>query len=184
VLGVAHNFDYLNNNAMEFGSTNAQLFLLTHWPVSPKFGIIGELGADAYLMTAINSELAFLAEVPDTSRFREYDYGVGAGARAQLQLRLFGRRFAQAAYRMVYSHTLNGSSGTLNGEEVDTWHVLQALRVGLFSPRWKNFGVGVDFFWYRRDSHFNRTELMDLTQKVRELRAFVTWEVGRGLNVN
>lgn len=184
VLGVAHNFDYVNNNAMEFGSTSATLFLLTHWPVSPKFGIIGELGADGYLMTAINSELAFLAVVPDTSRFREYDYGIGAGARAQLQLRLFGRRFAEASYRLVYSNTLNGSTGTLDGGEVDTWHVLQALRVGLFSPRVKNFGVGVDFFFYRRDSHFNRTELMDLTQKVRELRAFVTWEVGRGIGTN
>jgi hypothetical protein len=184
VLGVAHNFEYINNNAMEFGATSATLFLASRWPVSDKFGIVGELGADGYLMTAINSELAFLAVVPDTSRFREYDYGIGAGVRAQLQLRLFGRRFVEASYRTLYSNTLNGSSGTLEGGTVDTWHILQALRVGMFSPRWKNFGVGVDFLWYRRDSHFNRDELMDLTQKVRELRAFVTWEVGRGIGTN
>ncbi|NIM51576.1 MAG: hypothetical protein GTO22_20405, partial [Gemmatimonadales bacterium] len=165
--------------------TSATLFLATHWPVSSKFGIVGELGADGYLMTAVNSELAFLAVVPDTSRFREYDFGIGAGARAQLQLRLFGRRFAEAAYRMAYSNTLNGSTGTLEGiGEVDTWHILQALRIGLYSPRYKNFGVGADFFWYRRDSHFNRPELMEVTQKVRELRAFVTWEVGRGIGSN
>ena len=69
--------------------------------------------------------------------------------------------------------------------EIDTWHLLHALRVGLLSPRYKNFGVGVDFLLYRRDSHFNNPNLADIVnQKVRELRAFVTWEVGRGIGTH
>ena len=103
IFGFAHNYDFINNNAVEFGGQSVGAFLLTRMVVNDHFDIQLELGGDAYPMSAVNSEFAFLAEVPDTSRLREYDMGIGAGGRVGIHILLNGRTFIDGTYNLVYS---------------------------------------------------------------------------------
>ncbi len=183
VFGVVQDFDYFNNNAMEFGGQSVGAFLLSRWPLSRKFSLGAQLTADAQILGAVNSEFSFLAVVPDTSRLREYDFGVGGGGRAGLHLSWNGRNFIDATYRVVYLNVLNGSKGTLPQiGEIDAWHLLQAIAVRARVPVVRHFGIGGDWTYYLRKSHFQNPNLADVVeQNVRILRLYATWEVGRGI---
>ena len=81
----------------------------------------GEL--QAILLGAVNSEFAFLADVPNQEREREYDYGPGAGARLEGMITVNGTQVVYLGYQVNRLHTLNGGDGN---------HVvhLAALRAG------------------------------------------------------
>ena len=181
IVGVAHNYDFVDNNAVEFGGQSVGGFLMTRFPIDERFAVQLELGADFYPNSAVNSEFAFLAEVPDTSRLREYDMGIGAGARSGLRVLLNGRTFIDGTFNLVYSDALNGSIGTLpETGEIDAWHIIQSFNLAIRVPVYQHFGVGADFEYYRRESNFENSGLTQLVQIARQMRLYLTWEVGRG----
>jgi len=181
IAGFAHNYDFIDNNAVEFGGQSVSAFLLTRIPVDDRFALQLELGGDVYPMAAVNSEFAFLAEVPDTSRLREYDMGYGLGGRSGLRVLLNGRTFIDGTFDLVYSRALNGSVGTLPEiGPIDASHVIQAFTLAVRVPVIQHFGVGVDLEYYRRESNFANPALTTLIQVARQMRVYLTWEVGRG----
>jgi len=179
--GFAHTYEFLTNNAVNFGGQSIGAFLMTRVLVDERWALRLELGADAYPMSAVNSEFAYKAVVPDTARLREYDMGMGFGGRSGLRVLLNGRTFIDGTFNLVYSKAFNGSVGVL--EEfgpIDTWHVIQAFRLGVRVPVFQHFGLGADFQYYRRESNFENDNLSQLVQVVRQARLYLAWEVGRG----
>jgi hypothetical protein len=176
VLGATLNYDYINNQAVEFGGQSVTGTLASIWPLSSRFTLIGQAGADAQVFGAVNSEFAFIVETPGQERLREYDFGVGGGGRLGLGLRLNGREFVNATYRLLYMPALNGAVGTLPQiGDINATHFLQSLLVELKVPVYGHFGVGADFWWYRRQSNMNNANLNDIVQRVQEARVFGSW---------
>jgi len=176
LLGATLNYDYINNQAMEFGGQSVTGTLASVWPLSSKFTLVGQVGADAQIFGAVNSEYAFIVETPGQERLREYDFGMGGGGRVALTLRLKGREFLGASYRLLYMPALNGAVGTLPEiGDINTTHFLQALTAELKVPVYKHFGAGADFMWYRRQSNMHNDNLANIVQRVREARLYGSW---------
>jgi len=175
-LGATMNFDYINNQAIEFGGESVTGTLVSIWPLSSKFSFLAEFGADAQIFGGVNSEYSFIVVTPEQERLREYDFGVGGGGRTRLALRLHGRDFLSVRYRLLFLPALNGGVGTLpEVGDINTTHFLHALAVGLNVPIVKKFGVGADFQWYRRTSNMHNDLLENIVQQVREARLYGTW---------
>lgn len=176
ILGLTLNYDYLNNQAVEFGGQSLTGTLASVWPLSSSFALLAEVGADAQIFGAVNSEFAFIVQTPGQERLREYDFGIGGGGRAAVALRLLGRELLTARYRLLYMPALNGAVGTLPQiGDINAVHLLQALTVGAHVPIVGHFGLGSEFFWYRRKSDMNNAQLQDIVQRVRELRLYGSW---------
>ena len=183
-LGATLNYEYFNNNAFEFGGQSVTGFLRPRWQLSPNLDLIAQFGTDAILMGSVNSEFAFLAPVPPgQTRIREYDMGVGGGGSLGLQLVSRGRPMAQVNYRALYLEVLNGSEGTVQGfGDIDGSHVLQEFGASVRVPVRRTFGLGGDFNYFQRNSMWNNANVSDISQFVRVLKVYATWEVGGGAN--
>ncbi len=178
ILGATLNYDYINNNALEFGGNDVTGSLASIWRLSSKFSLAAELGLVAQIFGAVNSEFAFIVETPGQERLREYDFGVGGGGRAGLTVFWSGREFIKAQYRFLFLHALNGAVGTLPEiGDINADHRLQALVASVNVPVVGKFGLGADFSWYQRRTDNNNDQLQIVTQRVREARLFATWEL-------
>ncbi len=124
----------------------------------------GEL--QGILLGAVNSEFAFLADVPNQEREREYDYGPGAGARLEGLITVNGTQVVYLGYQVNWIHTLNGGDG-------NHFVHLAALRAGV--PIRGTFGLGVDGIVFLRNSFF--TQFTDVTQRVPQLRLYAQFDV-------
>ena len=97
-------FDYVNNNAYEFGGQSFGGALFSRFQPSESVGIRTRLDLSAMLLGAVNSEYAYIVETEEQERLREYDYGPGAGASIE------ARGFPQGTSAARRSRT--GSSGS------------------------------------------------------------------------
>ena len=182
-LGATLNYEYFNNNAFEFGGQSVSGFLRPTWALSPSTSLTVQAALDAQLFGSVNSEFAFLAPVPPgQTRIREYDMGVGGGTHLAVQLSRRGRLAALVGYRVIYLEVLNGSEGTVVGfGDIDGSHVLQDFIATLRLPVRRSFGLGADFAYHQRNSRWNNANVTDISQFVRVLKFYATWEVGRGI---
>ena len=165
-FAVLHNFTYINNRAYEFGGTSFSAALMSRRNLSENsvLTLNGEL--QGILLGAVNSEYAFLAEVPNQEREREYDYGPGAGARLEGIITVRGTQVLYLGYQVNWIHTLNGGEGD---------HVvhLAAIRAGV--PIKGTFGLGGDAIVFLRNSFY--THFVDVTQRVPQLRFYAQFDV-------
>ena len=177
ILGAMLNYDYINNNALEFGGTGVTGSIASLWPLSSKFLLVGELGLEG-LFGGVNSEFSFIVQTPGQERLREYDFGLGVGPRVGGSLFWSGREFITAEYRWLHMWALNGAVGTLGSVgEINAEHTLQGLTTAIKIPIIGKFGVGAEFTWYQRRTDNNNAQLEIVTQRVREARIFGTWEL-------
>jgi hypothetical protein len=178
-FAVLQNFDYVNNNAVEFGGQAFSAAVLSRWQLSNKLQLRTQVDVTALLLGAVNSEYAFVAELPDRERLREYDYGPGLGGRASGLLFLNGRQIAALHYRMQWIHTLNGS--VVNFEDgsgsSDADHIIQTLALRGRVPISSTFGIGADAVFYVRDSFFTFELFDDIQQRVPQVRLYGTWDI-------
>jgi hypothetical protein len=178
-FAVLQNFDYVNNNAFEFGGQSFSTAILSRFQLSDKLQLRTQVDATALLLGAVNSEYAFAADLEDQERLREYDYGPGLGGRLSGFLLLNGRQIVGLHYRMQWIHTLNGS--VVNFEDgsgsSDADHIIQIVALRGRVPISKTFGIGVDAYVYQRDSFFTFDLFDDITQRVPQVRLYGTWDV-------
>ncbi|MGI9627917.1 MAG: DUF3943 domain-containing protein [Longimicrobiales bacterium] len=173
---IVQNFDYDNNNTFEFGGQSVGALLLSNWQISDRVRIVTEVNGDWMIMGAVNSEFALVAEIPGVrERFREYDFGTGLGTRLGGHLSIGDLQVAEVEYRATWLTTLNGSNA--NGEDAN--HFVQQGTVRGKIPVTDNFGIGLDWSVFSRDSYFSAEDFDDVSQWSPQYRVYVTMETSR-----
>ena len=172
VFSVIQNYDYMNNNAYEFGGQSFSAEISSEFSLSPTLALRTLVSLDALLMGAVNSNFSFVADLPDVERLREYDYGPGGGGRLEAELRWKDREVVLVGYRLVYIHTLNGS--VVNGSDAN--HYVHMATIQGRYPIGPKFGIGADWSLHLRDSHYSFTLFEDTTHRNPQLRVYGTWK--------
>jgi hypothetical protein len=177
VLALTQRFDYMNNNAFEFGGQSLAATLYSRFRLSDKMGLSTRLDGLGLLLGAVNSEYAKFADVPDQERLREYDYGPGLGASAQAALSRSGRPLLMLLYRFQWISVSNGSiySKGESSEGSDANHYIQAAGARLVIPIRGRFGFGADGFVFLRKSRFSFPGFRDIDQRNPQARVFLAW---------
>jgi hypothetical protein len=182
-LLLVQDFDYINNNAFEFGGQGVSGVLLSGWQLSDDWQLVTNVNATFQILGAVNFEGANLQDFPTQERLREYDYGPGLGSRLGVTIVRRNVRVLDLGYRVTWLDAINGAviraeDGTV---EDQASHLIQAFYGRIRVPVHRNFSLGADFLAYARDTDFDDDDFADdFHQKVRELRVFGAWSVGRG----
>jgi Domain of unknown function (DUF3943) len=183
VLTLQQDFDYIDNEAYEYGGQSLGPALLSRYPVSDTMDLVTRLQAYGIILGAVNADYSFLADVANQERLREYDYGPGAGASVELYLFRKGLPLLSARYRGSYIDVSNGS--TYSGENVGLGsnHIVHQTQLKLEIPITHSLGIGADASVFFRRSHYDVTSdfpgvepgRRTITQRNPEARVFLTW---------
>jgi hypothetical protein len=187
-LALQQDFDYIDNEAFEYGGQSLGPALLSRLEFSPTTEVWARTQAFFILLGAVNSELSLLADVANQERIREYDYGPGVGGSVELYLMRKYRPLLTGRYR--YSH-INVSNGSIYNSEdgaagLDANHDIHQLGFKLEIPFTKSLAVGAETSIFFRRSHYDFTGSdlpplvgepgrRTLTQRNPEVRAFLAW---------
>ncbi len=184
LLTLQQDFDYIDNEAYEYGGQGIGPALLSRFTPSSKLTLYSRLQAYAILLGAVNSDYAFIADVADRERLREYDFGPGVGGSIELYLQRKNLPFVTARYRYSYLNVSNGA--TYNGDNfgLESNHSIEQAQLKLEFPVFHSLTLGVDGSIFFRRSHYDVTTsdlpsvapgLYTVTQRNPEVRAFVSW---------
>ena len=168
-------FDYVNQRTYEFGGQSLGLALSRRLPLSSSTRL--ELHADllATVLGSVNSRFRLADDSESTGELRKWDYGPGLGARAEALLLVGPHPVARATYRYQWVHAANDTQE--NGGGAD--HDLQILGLQLGAPIARGLGIGVDGQLFLRRSHYGNTMLVENDDRVPQVRAYLTWRLGR-----
>lgn len=186
-LSLQQDFDYIDNEAFEYGGQSLGPTLVSRFDLSPTMRLMARTQAYFILLGAVNSDLSFLADVANQERIREYDYGPGAGGSLELYLLRKGFPLLVARYRGSYIDVSNGS--IYNNDTADiglnSSHGVQQTQLKLEIPVYRNLAVGADASVFFRRSHYDFAgsgvppEIGEgrrtITQRNPEARVFLTW---------
>ncbi|HEU4366132.1 MAG TPA: DUF3943 domain-containing protein [Candidatus Krumholzibacteria bacterium] len=179
-VAVVQYFDYVNNNAYEFGGQSFGVALFSRFRPAANFGIMTRLDVLGTLLGAVNSEYAYVVETPEQERLREYDYGPGAGFSLEAAGVRSGRRLVLLGYRAQWINVTNGSIWVPAGNPgSDANHFVQAAMLKLSIPVRGAMSVGLDGALFFRQSHFSREEFVDTNQRVPQARMYLAWDTSR-----
>jgi hypothetical protein len=184
VVAIIQDFDYIDNEAYEYGGQSFGVGYYSSHGALMGTRFVTRLVGYGVAGAAVNSDYAFLADVANRERFREYDYGPGLGFAAEAFLIRGGRPIVDLRYRYTYIDVKNGSiwnpdeddDGELLGSDAN--HQVHRFRLRVNVPITRNFAIGADAIVFYRDSKYSLEELEDVTQRNPELRLFVTWDLG------
>jgi hypothetical protein len=187
-LALQQDFDYIDNEAYEYGGQSLGPALLSRFGTSRGFTLYSRLQAYAILLGAVNSDYSVLADVANQERIREYDYGPGVGASVELFLQRRHRAIASARYRFSYITVSNGSiyNGEIAGAKLglDADHDIHQVQLKLEVPVTRSLAVGADGSVFFRRSRYDVAESdftglppgrRTITQRNPEIRAYVAW---------
>ena len=187
-LALQQDFDYIDNEAYEYGGQSLGPALLSRFGSAGGLALYSRLQAYAILLGAVNSDYSELADVANQERVREYDYGPGLGGSAELHLQRRHRALASARYRYSYITVSNGS--VYNGNiargrlGLHAGHEIHQVQLNAQAPITRSLALGVDGSVFFRRSHYDVSESdftglppgrRTITQRNPEVRAFVAW---------
>ena len=189
VLTLQQDFDYIDNEAFEYGGQALGPALLSLWKPSGKLRFFTRVQAYGILLGGVNSDYSQLADVANQERIREYDYGPGLGGAVELYLQRKNLPLLTARYRYSYLNVSNGSiytGETASGAAIglDSDHDIHQANVKLEIPIGRSLTIGADGSIFLRRSRYNVTEdtpefgeagRRTITQRNPEIRAFVAW---------
>jgi len=180
LFSIAHYFDYIDNNAYEFGGQSIGFIYLSNWIRSERTRIVVATDIHAMLMGGVNTEYSEFAEIPGVrERDREYDFGSGFGSWLQFQVVRDEYQIVDLSYRINWIRTLNGTN--VGGQNTD--HIIQQATLRLGWPLSDTWGVAVESSVFLRNSYFEEDFFDDVRQRNPELRVLGSWTVGsRGVN--
>jgi hypothetical protein len=180
VFSIAQHFDYINNNAYEFGGQSFGPSLASRFGEPAGFSLATRVDLIATVIGAVNSDYAFLAEVENRERFREYDYGPGGGGALTASFGFSRRAMLDLYYRVEYLGVRNGSVYSTNdfdGSDAD--HVIQAASARLLVPFRPEVSVGADATVFLRNSDYSLPTVADeVTQRNPQVRVYLAWTPG------
>jgi hypothetical protein len=172
-------FDYVNNNAYEFGGQSIGAALYSRFQPSATVGIQTRVDLAGMILGAVNSEYAYLTVTPDQERLREYDYGPGAGFSIEASGLYKGQRILMLAYRSQWITVRDGSIYVPAGNPgSDAEHFVHSVGAKLTIPVRSGMSVGADASVFLRESYFSREDLVDTTQRVPQARLYLAWGMG------
>jgi hypothetical protein len=186
-LAIEQDFDYIDNEAYEYGGQSFGPALLSRFVLSDKYQLTTRAQVFFILLGAVNSNLSFLADVAEQERIREYDYGPGAGVSAELYLLRKQLPLLVARYRGSYIDVSNGSIYNNDTADIglDATHGVQQLQLKLEIPIMKGLAIGADGSLFFRRSHYDFAgsgvppEIGEgrrtVTQRNPEARVFLAW---------
>jgi hypothetical protein len=179
-LAIIQDFDYINNEAYEYGGQSFGLTLFSGFGQPQGTRLVTRLTGYLTAGAAVNADYSFLAEVPDRERFREYDYGPGVGAGLEGLVSRKGRPFLFFGYRYTFVDVKNGSLWNPDdgGPGSSATHQVHRAKVRLVVPVTKTLGVGADATLFYRDSKYSLEALEDRTQRNPEVRVYLSWDLG------
>jgi hypothetical protein len=183
VLTFQQDFDYVDNEAYEYGGQSLGGALLSRFRPSSNLSLVSRVQAYGILLGAVNADYSFLANVADRERFREYDYGPGVGGAVELYLQRKNRPILTARYRVSYIDVSNGSLYEGDNVGLGASHAVQQANVKLEVPFARRLSIGVDGWLFFRRSHYDVTSATPeitpgrrtITQRNPEVRAFLAW---------
>ena len=184
LLTLQQDFDYIDNEAYEYGGQSLGPGLLSRYILSPKLTLLSRLQAYFILLGAVNSNYSALADVANQERIREYDYGPGAGASIELYLQRKNLPFLTGRFRYSYIDVSNGS--TYSGEflGLESTHNVSQAQLKLEIPVTGSLALGADGSVFFRRSHYDVVQSVfpnlpegrrTITQRNPEVRLFVSW---------
>jgi len=175
IFTIAHYFDYINNNAYEFGGQSIGFAYLTNWIRSERTRIVAVADVHTMLMGGVNTEYADFAEIEGVrERDREYDFGSGLGTWLNFYVIRDDNRIVDMSYRLNWMRTLNGSN--VGGQNTD--HLIQQWSAKFKWPMTDTWGLGAEGSVFLRKSYFQEADFGNVTQRIPELRILASWKVG------
>jgi hypothetical protein len=181
VFALVQRFDYMNNNAFEFGGQSLGAALHSRFRLAPKVGLTTRVEGLALILGAVNSDYSKIAHVADQERLREYDYGPGLGAAAQVALSISGRPILSLAYRFQWISVTNGSVFSKDQSSLgsDANHYIQAAGGRLVVPIKGSLGLGADGYVFLRKSRYSTPGFDDVDQRNPQVRIFLALNSAR-----
>jgi hypothetical protein len=188
-LALQQDFDYIDNEAYEYGGQSLGPALLSRFRPSSKLTLYTRLQAYAILLGAVNSDYSSLAEVANQERYREYDYGPGVGGAVEAYLQRKNVPLVTARYRYSYISVSNGSiynGETESGAQVglESTHDIHQVNLKIEIPIARSLSIGADGSVFFRRSRYDVTDdtpefgaagRRTITQRNPEARLFVAW---------
>lgn len=156
---IWNNYDYINNDAVEFGRNGVTIGVDSRFPLSEALEIRTTLGGNFIVLGGINSEFVGVND-------RSYDFGPGLGAVVKARLVKPGSLFRYLAigYNVDFIHTVSGSDGG---------HLAQVAWIQSAIPIRGSLGVGADALISVRNSYFDK--FPDVSESNPQLRLYLTW---------
>lgn len=181
VVALTQHFDYFNNSAFEFGGQALGPSLLSRFALRSNATLTTRVEALGLILGAVNSEYAYLADVPDQGRTREYDYGPGAGFGVEAALNVSGREVLAASYRFTWIAVANGSvfNAGAAGRGSSATHHVRSLGLRAALPLRGGLSVGADTLVFWRDSDYAFAGFADAHQRTPQVRLYFAWNGGR-----
>jgi hypothetical protein len=188
-LALQQDFDYIDNEAYEYGGQSLGPALLSRFRPSSKLTLYTRLQAYAILLGAVNSDYSSLAEVANQERYREYDYGPGLGGAVEAYLQRKNVPLVTARYRYSYISVSNGSiynGETESGAQVglESTHDIHQVNLKIEIPIARSLSIGADGSVFFRRSRYDVTNdtpefgeagRRTITQRNPEARLFLAW---------
>lgn len=172
-------FDYVNNNAYEFGSQSFGGALYSRFQPSPTIGIKTRVDLLWSLLAAVEADYSFLADVANRERFREYDYGPGAGVSLEAAGSYKGKQILALGYRAQWVNVVNGSVWNPSETGSNANHFIHAAIARLNIPIRGAMSLGLDSVVFVRDSHYEIVEVEDINLRIPQARLYLTWATAR-----
>jgi hypothetical protein len=184
-LALQQDFDYINNEAYEYGGQNFGAGLISFFDVSENLDLVTRAQAYWTVLGAVNSNLSFLADVANQERIREYDYGPGVGGAAELHLLRKNRPFVTARYRYTFIDVSNGSvyNNDIKDIGLNATHDVHQSQLRFDIPVSSRMSAGVDGLIFYRKSKYDVSGSglppsvpqgpRTVSQRNPELRAFI-----------
>jgi hypothetical protein len=170
-------FDYVNNNAFEFGAQSFGGTLFSRFRPSAKYGIQTRVDALFSILAAVNTEYSYVVVTPGQERDREYDYGPGAGFLVEAAFTRMNRRVLALGYRAQWINVSNGSVYVPEGNPgTSANHFLQSAFAQINFPVRDAMAVGLDFALYNRQSHFSNENFVDTNQRIPQARIYLGFD--------
>lgn len=154
---VEQRFDYVTNNAYEFGGQSIEGRVSSRFELGRKHRITTSFGVLATLLGAINSEGVDAGD-------RDYDFGPGLGLQLRAQWDRGGVTYARWDYLNWVIPTLSGTEAT---------HVVQIGGVEAQARLHDRFAIGGTVSYFRRDSH--HPDGSSFHQETPEFRLYLAW---------
>ena len=150
-------YDYVTNNAYEFGGQSVSAGVTKRFKPSGRYDVVTLADGGALLLGAFNSPFVF-------GQDRYYDYGPGLVFSASAALRRDGFPVARIRYQGIYLHVVSGTSGD---------HVAQVLGLEGLVPIRKQLRLGVAAEGIRRKVYYDFED--DRDDRYPQFRIYLAW---------
>jgi hypothetical protein len=154
VLSLVQRFDYVNNNAYEYGGQSLGASLSSRFRVSDRMGLFTRVDAQGIILGGVNADYSWLADVAEQERVREYDYGPGLSTAATATLSRNGKPLLAALYRFSWIGVSNGSIYNKGSIGTTADHYIQMGGLRLVIPIKGSLGIGADGYVFLRQSDY------------------------------